>query len=231
MAAKVRCDASRLTEEPKVRGEPTWPVDARGGRVVFVSHCLLNENVRYPGGATRAGAVAEVVESCLQSGAGICQMPCPEQVAWGGVRKRYVLWLADFPPLQRRMARRLLVTVGLCWTRVRYRRLARRVAGDVAANIAAGVEVIEIVGVGASPSCGVTNTLDVEAALAAMSARARCPTEPAVFNRDVVLANVRPGSGLFIEALARALRRRNLTVRFVEHDLVAELDSAASARR
>jgi hypothetical protein len=29
------------------RREVSGPVDARSGRVVFVSHCLLNENVRY----------------------------------------------------------------------------------------------------------------------------------------------------------------------------------------
>lgn len=30
--------------------------DGCGGRVVFVSHCVLNENVRYPGGAARQGS-------------------------------------------------------------------------------------------------------------------------------------------------------------------------------
>lgn len=41
--------------------------DQRGGRVVLLSHCLLNENVRYP---------------C------VVQLPCPEQRAWGGARRR-----------------------------------------------------------------------------------------------------------------------------------------------
>jgi hypothetical protein len=35
--------------------------DARSGQVVFVSHCMLNQNVRYQGGATRPGVVDEVV--------------------------------------------------------------------------------------------------------------------------------------------------------------------------
>jgi hypothetical protein len=35
--------------------------DARSGKVVFVSHCMLNQNVRYQGGATRPGAVQAVV--------------------------------------------------------------------------------------------------------------------------------------------------------------------------
>jgi len=63
--------------------------DERGGRVLFVSHCLLNENVRYQGGAGRRGAVDEIVDECRMRGLGICQMPCPEQRAWGGVGKRF----------------------------------------------------------------------------------------------------------------------------------------------
>jgi hypothetical protein len=47
--------------------------DARGSRVVFLSHCLLNQNVRYLGGAGRAGGVDEVVNHYLARGIGICQ--------------------------------------------------------------------------------------------------------------------------------------------------------------
>lgn len=63
--------------------------DARSGQVVFVSHCMLNQNVRYQGGATRPGVVAEVVARLQRTGVGIVQMPCPEQPAWGGVDRRY----------------------------------------------------------------------------------------------------------------------------------------------
>ena len=65
--------------------------DERGRRVAFVSHCLLNENTRYLGGALRAGAVPEVVSGLIEAGVGISQMPCLEQRAWGGVLKRLLL--------------------------------------------------------------------------------------------------------------------------------------------
>ena len=74
--------------------------DERSDRVVFLSHCLLNQNTRYPGGAFRAGAVMEVVEPYLRDGAGICQMPCPEQAAWGGVGKRYLVFGRGRPRLR-----------------------------------------------------------------------------------------------------------------------------------
>jgi uncharacterized protein YbbK (DUF523 family) len=56
--------------------------------VVFVSHCLLNQNVRYLGGATRPGGVDDAIAALRRTGAGVVQMPCPEQRAWGGVCKR-----------------------------------------------------------------------------------------------------------------------------------------------
>ncbi len=65
--------------------------DERSKRVIFVSHCLLNENTRYLGGAFRRGGVDELVDGFQQEGLGIYQMHCPEQRAWGGVLKRRLL--------------------------------------------------------------------------------------------------------------------------------------------
>jgi hypothetical protein len=57
-------------------------VDARGKHVVFLSHCLLDENVRCLGGAFHSGAVPGT-QALIRSGVGICQLRCPEQRAWG----------------------------------------------------------------------------------------------------------------------------------------------------
>ena len=77
--------------------------DKRSGQVVFVSHCLLNQNVRYLGGASCPGAVDEVVAGLQRAGVGIVQMACPEQRSWGGVYKRYTLpaYGADYSPFRR----------------------------------------------------------------------------------------------------------------------------------
>jgi hypothetical protein len=122
---------------------------------VFLSHCLLNENVRFPGGATRPGAIPELVADYLES----------------------------------------------------------------------GFEVVEVVGVGGSPSCGVATTLDLDGAVAAL-ARTRGDGDRRSANRDVVAANAVAGRGLFIECLDRALHTRGITVTYREHDLIAELRDA-----
>lgn len=195
--------------------------------MVFVSHCLLNENVRYPGGATCPGAIPGVVDDYVEQGIGLCQMPCPEQRAWGGVRKRHLVRLYGCRPLRWRPARRAALALATAWTTIVYRRLARRIAGEVADYLHSGFEVVEIVGVGGSPSCGVHTTLDLDGAVAAL---ASCDgdSDRRTANRDIVAANVVAGRGLFVVCLDRALRSRGLSVTYQEHDLLAELAGAGA---
>jgi len=179
--------------------------DARGGRVVFLSHCLLNQNVRYLGGAGRAGGVSEVVDGYLGRGVGICQLPCPEQRAWGGVLKRRMLVAYGSAGTVRAPAARLLLRPFTWYTRRVYARLARAVTRDILDYRRCGVEVVGLVGIGGSPSCGVATTLDLPAAVSALT---RCPAarlDRRTLNEDIIAPNVHPGEGLFIHALRQQL--------------------------
>lgn len=198
--------------------------------MVFVAHCLLNENVRFLGGAIRPGAVCEAVEPYLRDGAGIVQLPCPEQHAWGGVLKRWMLTLYGRRVLRWSPVRRPLVVLVRWATAVRYGHLARRTAREIVDYATSGFEVVGVVGVGASPSCGVATTLDLDAAVAAM---ARCDSDtlsPSAVVEQVVAANVVDGEGLYVATLRRHLARRGVAVPFGEHDLLAELCAAGSDR-
>ena len=197
--------------------------DERSRRVVLVSHCLLNENTRYAGGATRPGAVAEAIDELIATGYGIHQLPCPERLAWGGVLKRHSLRLYHSKGGPLYVVRGVLLSAFVWWTKVIYRRLARQVARDVADYQRAGIAVAGIVGIGASPSCGVFTTLDLRASLDVVAACPAAELTRDVMNEQAVLGCRRPGEGLFIEALDRELKRRRLTVPAFEHDLAAEL--------
>lgn len=197
--------------------------DERGGRVVLVSHCLLNENTRYGGGATRPGAVAEVVDELVGAGYGLHQLPCPERQAWGGVARRGPtrLYASRGRPVY--LLRGPLLRVFERWTCRVYRRLARRAARDVADYERSGVAVAGFVGIGASPSCGVRTTLDLRSS---MDVVARCPLAALtreVMNERAVLGCRQPGEGMFVAALDGELARRGLAVPAWEHDLAAEL--------
>jgi uncharacterized protein YbbK (DUF523 family) len=197
--------------------------DERSGKVLVVSHCLLNENVRYLGGAFRPGMVDEVVDQARRHGYGFYQLPCPEQRAWGGVLKRSITPVFGAEGTLRHRARRPLLWLFTCYSRLYYRWLARRAAADVADYQRSGFAVVGVMGVGGSTSCGVRRTLDLAGAVDAMAACPLAALERGAFNRDVVAANVVAGEGLFVAALRRALRRRHIRVPFEEHDLLFEM--------
>ena len=197
--------------------------DERSGRVVFVSHCLLNQNVRYLGGATRPGAVDELVDRWRTAGVGVVQLPCPEQHAWGGVGKRYTLPVYGADRTWWRWFRRPATWLFLARTRLVYRRLAGRVAAQIGDYTRSGYQVQAVVGIDGSPSCGVRTTLDLPAVLDALAACDPGRLDPYHLNHRIIAAHARPGEGMFIAALRRRLRRRGLRVAFDQHDLIADI--------
>lgn len=190
--------------------------DERSGRVVFLSHCLLNQNTRYLGGAFRPGAVPAVVDCYLRDGIGFCQLACPEEVAWGGVLKRHLVLFYGRPRIRRLV--RLLMPWLVVYTRLRYSLLARRVAAQIADYRRSGFDVLGVVGVDGSPTCGVTTTLDLHASMDAVVA---CPVtrfDRRFMNETVVDGSSRPGRGLFVAALDVALGRRGHQVPLLAYD-------------
>ena len=197
--------------------------DERSKRVIFVSHCLLNENTRYLGGAFRPGGVDELVDGFQRQGLGICQMHCPEQRAWGGVLKRYLLPLYGSRGTLLYHLRHVLLPLFLWYTRWRYHRLAHEVGRDIEDDVRSGFEVAGIVGVGGSPSCGVSLALDLPRSLEVVAGCPLARLDRRVMNEEVVAACLSEGKGLFVAALQRELRRKRLSVRWYEHDLLSEI--------
>lgn len=185
--------------------------------MVFLSHCLLNHNVRYLGGAERAAGARDVLDGYLAAGVGICQMPCPEQRAWGGVLKRRMLTAYGAGGTWRSPMVRALLGVFMTHTRVVYDRLAGDVADQIADYQDSGLAVVGVVGISGSPSCGVQTTLDLPAAVDVLR---RCPLaqlDRRTVEERAVGAHTRPGPGLFVTSLRRQLAERGVEVQFHEH--------------
>ena len=68
-------------EHPKVK-------DKRGSRIIFLSHCILNQNAKVRGIAEYPGAIVPLVELLLEQDIGMYQMPCPEMVCLALPRTR-----------------------------------------------------------------------------------------------------------------------------------------------
>jgi predicted secreted protein len=119
--------------------------DRRSGKIVFISHCMINCNNKFPGYADVAGAYTAFIVPILEAGIGIFQMPCMEMLGWGGVgRKRIEFdlhkddlnqsWIQEYPESCAKWAR---------WTADQFQ--------DYVEN---GYEILGIIHVGDSPTCG-----------------------------------------------------------------------------
>ena len=62
----------------------------RSKRVVFVSHCLLNQNTRATSQERFPGIVKEIMELFLEAGVGVVQIPCPQiEHNGGGIKRKF----------------------------------------------------------------------------------------------------------------------------------------------
>lgn len=114
--------------------------DGRGRRIVFVAHCILNANAKVEGLALYKG-IHPLVTRLAQNGVGIVQMRCAEMEMcgmkrWGQTREQY-----ENPAF-----------IAHC------DRLARQTAESIEEYLRCGYEVLGIVGIDGSPTCGVDSS-------------------------------------------------------------------------
>jgi predicted secreted protein len=114
--------------------------DLRSGVVVYLAHCLLNQNTKVPGLVSEATIEASrrVIDLLRGLDVGLAQMPCPEFTHIGLRRPRQTRDQYDNTAY-----------------REHCRDLARGIAGEIEDYQRAGVEVACILGIEGSPSCGV----------------------------------------------------------------------------
>jgi len=67
-----------MTTEQTARPKPLFKDDPRSKRVIFVPHCLLNQNARLDGSARHRNVMTKALEALTAGDVGIIQMPCPE---------------------------------------------------------------------------------------------------------------------------------------------------------
>jgi predicted secreted protein len=198
--------------------------DGRSGKVVFLSHCILNENTRYFGGARRGGCVNEIVQNHVKNQVGMVQMPCPEQHAWGGVTKRWLLAAYGSHSGLLYRFRGTVLRLFVLYTKLVYGRLARAVARQIADYLDSGCSVTCITGIDGSPSCGVETTLDLGQSFQRL-AELDINTVTVERINEIVRQSVIRGRGLYTALLQRELQKRRISVPFIAHDLIAEIEA------
>jgi len=116
------------------------PSDGRGRRIALVCHCLLNANSKVEGLAEYAG-VHPLIARLAELGIGVIQMPCAEMSACGMDRPGHSREEYGYPAFVEHCAR-----------------LADETLAQVREYQRCGYEIVGLVGVEGSPSCGVTRS-------------------------------------------------------------------------
>lgn len=198
--------------------------DERSGKVIFLCHCLLNMNARYLGGAFRSSCVTEIVQGAIEREIGIVQMKCPEQYAWGGILKP-LMWMAfESRNTLLYQMRMLFLPLFLLYTRLRYQKTAKEVLREILDYEKAGYEIIGIIGIDGSPSCGVNLRIDVKTAYDLYAAGLIRDLTRKDFNQSLYSKCLAEGNGIFIGEIKKGLNRRGKEIPFYSHSLLDEKD-------
>jgi len=124
----------------KEENKHDWSVDIRSGKVIFLSHCILNQNARLVGVADFPAMFDPLLDYLQEKEVGLIQLPCPELYCLGLGRLEVRAGL-ESPAGSKRLERMI---DDLIFTIREY--------------LFQGFEVVGILGKEGSPACGVTRT-------------------------------------------------------------------------
>jgi predicted secreted protein len=128
--------------------------DNRSRKVVLVAHCILNQNSISDGTADYPSQFSAVVDQLIKERIGLLQLPCPELACLG--LDRQDIEGGKRPLLEENTRIRALMN------RKGNRELLRKRAKEVVSQVKEykhhGIEVVGLIGVNRSPSCGVETT-------------------------------------------------------------------------
>lgn len=113
----------------------------RSKKIILASHCILNSNSKVDGLSQYGGMFTEIIDILGKEDIGVIQLPCPEIIVFG--MRRWGHTKDQFDTLT-------------------YRKKCRYLLNDIIEQIYAykkiGYDIIGVLGVNGSPSCGVNLT-------------------------------------------------------------------------
>lgn len=124
----------------KSENRRNWSGDIRSGKVIFIAHCILNQNARIADAADFPAIFDPLLDYFQKAQVGVIQIACPEL---------YCLGLGRFS-----VREGLEHPSGM----KRLQRLIDDLIFTIQEYLFQGFEVVGIIGKNGSPSCGVTRT-------------------------------------------------------------------------
>lgn len=157
--------------------------DVRSKKVIFVAHCLLNQNAISDGTAVHPAAFKDIINLFIDNDIGIIQLPCPELCCLGLDRGN--IYGADSPvTVENTRIRREMEKEE---TQIKLKSLVDCTMLQIDEYVKHGFEIKGIVGANRSPNCGVETTSD----------------------NDVEIS----GMGVFMETLYKEISSRGLNIK------------------
>jgi len=206
--------------------------DQRLKKMVFLKHCLLNEDARGPGGAFRRGPSAELIEAFLAKDINIVQLPCCECLGWGGAaRKEFDKFLPIITHAVRYGWFPFFIPIAKA-SLSSYNRLCKKEAVKVVDRmedyLREGFIICGVIGMNDSPTCGVTKKVNMIEYMKqmAMAIHAGNAVDPVKMNLDQLM----DGKSFFMGNLIEEIRKRSLDIKVIGFEPWAESLKAESER-
>lgn len=157
--------------------------DARSKKVMFVAHCILNQNARIDTCAFTPAAIPKIPEHLIRNDIGIVQYPCPEFNVLGLGRQGQDCKILDGS--YHHKDGEVYDQLSIPERRTYLRGIAENIVYQIKEYKKYGFRVLGILGIGGSPTCGVEITY---------------------------YQQLKEGKGAFIEELAHVLEENGLNV-------------------
>lgn len=175
----------------------------RKKKIILVSHCILNSNSKVEGLSQYEGIFKEIVDIIYDKGIGVIQLPCPEMTMYGIKRWGHVKEQFD-----------------TLFFREACKEMLKPIIGQTKSYLDTGYEVVGVVGIDGSPSCGVNFTCSGD-------------WEGDDSSKDDINHKIKDlkevsSSGVFMEELKKYIEEYNISIPFVainEKDVFSSLES------
>jgi len=159
--------------------------DNRSKKIILTAHCILNQNSISDGTADCPGQFSEVLTILEENNIGIIQLPCPELICLG-LDRNDKNGAAREVIIENSRIRNLMSTdISI----ERMKKLAEQIVYQVEEYKKYGFDIIGIVGINRSPSCGVETT--------------------SINNKE------ESGKGIFIEILLNELAKKEIFIKSI----------------
>ncbi|TKJ23082.1 MAG: hypothetical protein CEE43_05030 [Promethearchaeota archaeon Loki_b32] len=194
-------------------------MDKRGKRIIYVSQCILNQNLRFPGIAIESGAISELLIPIMKNGIGIESMPCLERLGWGGVQR--TTFFKYFPMISKNIGSFKFPIIKFflrSWLK-KYKNLCKKEAKKIILQMQdyhnSGYTILGIIATNDSPTCGYTQTinfLEIISKFKELDIKGEFEN-PTLEKMKIIIPRLcENGSGYFMSEMAKQIKRRELKV-------------------